>query len=93
MNEPVCLPPDAIDADRAAEILDGSRSLVYRMLRDGRLRGWKVGGTRVRVSESEVRALIAPVTIEQPEGPRTPRMTEAAAEAALARLRAQGYRV
>lgn len=92
MNDTKELPDDAIDAVRAAQLLQGSRSLVYRMIEDGRLRAWKIAGTRMRVSEAEVKALIAPVEPRHVEGPRTAAQAESAGRSALARLRARGYR-
>lgn len=84
-------PADAISCREAATILKGSRSMVYRMVREGRLFGWRISGTRVFVSEAEVRYQIQPVNVQERE--RTEAQAVAAAHAAIAVLREKGYRV
>jgi excisionase family DNA binding protein len=87
------LPEDAIDTQEAAGLLRSSRSLIYRMVADGRLDGWAIGGTRVMVSRAQVLAQVSKVTPKNPDGPRSQGQEQAAARAALGRLARKGYDV
>lgn len=49
---------DLLNVDEASEMLRCSKGLVYEMLRDGRLRGVKIGRRRL-ITLAEVENLIA----------------------------------
>lgn len=57
MGEP---PDDLRTPKQLARVLDVSVNTVRRWMRDGTLRGWKIG-SRWRASEAEARALLHPV--------------------------------
>lgn len=52
------LPDDLITMKRAAHILGVSVNTTRRYVRSRKLKGYTIAGTRKRVSETEVRALI-----------------------------------
>jgi excisionase family DNA binding protein len=52
------LPEDAIGITEAAALLGLAQCSTWRRIRDGVLRGWRVGKGRWRLSRSEVLALI-----------------------------------
>jgi excisionase family DNA binding protein len=55
---PSPIPPDAILLSEAAELLGLAVCSVWRRLRDGSVRAWRVGNGRWRVSRAEVLALV-----------------------------------
>lgn len=55
---PSPVPPDAILLSEAADLLGLAVCSVWRRLRDGSVRAWRVGNGRWRVSRAEVLALI-----------------------------------
>lgn len=86
------LPADLITPHRAARIAKCHQATVYRWIFAGKLRAWRRAGARYLISESEVRALIQPVVVEESEF-RTPAEQARATEEALRRLRERGYKV
>lgn len=81
-------PEDLISTRRAAQILGRSVATVRRYARAGKLRGWKVAGGQLAVSEAEVRALLVPKTpwLEAPAKAEPPGQRERVLE----RLRRAG---
>jgi excisionase family DNA binding protein len=59
-------PPDLISTMQAAKLAKVSACSLYRWIVSGKLRAWRLVG-RLRVSESELRALLVPV--EPPKRP------------------------
>jgi excisionase family DNA binding protein len=53
------IPPDAILLSEAAELLGLAVCSVWRRLRDGSVRAWRVGNGRWRVSRAEVLAMVS----------------------------------
>jgi transposase-like protein len=85
------LPDDAIPAARAARLIGIHPTSMGRWVRQGRLRAWK-RGSRCFVSEAEARAQVRPVEVSEGEVRlRTPQEDEAAAKAAVARIRVKGW--
>lgn len=55
------LPPDLITPKQAARLIGRHVSLIYRTIFDGRLRAWKVAGSRYQVRREDVLALVVEV--------------------------------
>ena len=55
------LPADLTTPKAAARLIGHHVSLIYRCIADGRLRAWRVAGSRYAVSEAEVRGLVREV--------------------------------
>ncbi len=60
------LPTDLITPAQAATIGHVSTCSVWRWIRLGRLRAWKVGTGRLLVSQADVLSLIVPVAVRPP---------------------------
>lgn len=54
-------PNDLITPREAARLLRAHISLIYRCVQDGRLRAWRVAGSRYAVSKADVLALVQEV--------------------------------
>lgn len=92
---PAPIPSDLVSPQTAATLLGVHLATVYRLIRSGRLRAWRRVGGRLRVSRAEVLGLLVPVEVTGggTETPRGPTHEEQAAQAAVARMRAEGRRV
>ena len=54
-------------ADQAAESLGINRMTVYRLIKAGKLRAWRVAGTGpIRIESDDVEALKVPYPLEAP---------------------------
>lgn len=86
MNTPANpdLPADLIRCTHAARLLGVSVSTVHRWIDSGRLRGWRVGGTR-RVSRADCLSLPEKLG-PPPKPPPLPPSNRAAVRAALLAL-------
>ena len=60
--------PLLYDADSAAELLGVSRSTIYKLIRQGRLKGVHIGKAR-RFSRQELDALVATLEAAAVEAP------------------------
>lgn len=87
------MPTDLITPKAAAKIVKSHVATIHRWLRQGKLKGYRLAGFRFLISEAEVRACLSPVEVEVPVVPRTRAQDIAAADAAVARMRANGARV
>ena len=74
---------DAIKVSRAAALADVHPATIWRWIQSGRLRSWRLGGSR-RVSRQELLGLLQEVGTDPPRGRR------AGTDARDARLRAAG---
>jgi len=72
---PEAYPPDPISLKDAAKLLGVHLSFVYRIIKQGGLRSWKLPGGHKRVSKADVLALpeISEATPPMPNGKRRPR--------------------
>lgn len=89
------IPADLLGPRAAARLLGCHLSTLYRMIHDGRLRAWRLGGTHLRVSRADALALLEPVTPWQPPNVRQREYDPATSPghlAALEKLKAAGYR-
>ncbi len=57
------LPDDLINPTQASLIAHCSQCTLWRWIRLGTLRAWRIGTGRLLVSESEVKAMIQPVLV------------------------------
>jgi excisionase family DNA binding protein len=82
-----------LTVEQAAERLQLGPETVRRMLRDGRLHGVRLGGTRAgwRVAASDVERILRPDPIRRP-GPRPAARPHENGAILLANLRAQAER-
>lgn len=85
------LPADAISLCKAARLAGVTPTTMTRWVRKGYLPAWE-RGDRCFVSEADVRAQTRRVPVgDKQEPPRTSSEDAAAAEAAMARIKARGW--
>lgn len=77
--DPDAYPSDPISLKDAAELLGVHQSFVYRLIKQGSLRSWKLPGGHQRVSKADILALpeLSPATPQpsSPDGTRRRRRT------------------
>lgn len=75
--DPDAYPSDPISLKDAAQFLGVHQSFVYRLIKQGSLRSWKLPGGHQRVSKADVLALPEPCSATppppSPDGKRQPR--------------------
>jgi excisionase family DNA binding protein len=73
-SDPKAYPSDPISLKDAAKLLGVHPSFIYRIIKQGNLRSWKLPGGHKRVSKADVRALPEPCEAPPPapEGKRRP---------------------
>lgn len=81
------LPDDLITPKEAAKLIAVSTNTIYRWVEEGKLRAWRIAGSRYRLSARDVRGLVEEV--EPAERVRTPSEDEQAAAAAIERMKAR----
>jgi excisionase family DNA binding protein len=65
------MPEDAITPTQAAKICNASLNSVWRWIRQGRVRAWRIGELgRLHLSEAEVRGMMRQVVIPKRLPPR-----------------------
>lgn len=85
------IPADLVTPKKAAELIAVSANTIYRWIEEGKVRAYRVAGSRYRLSRAEVLALVEEV---EPAAPlRTPAEDEEAAAEAVERMRRNGHRV
>lgn len=85
------LPTDLVTPKAAAALVGVSVNSIYRWVEEGRVRAYRVAGSRYRLSRADVLGLVEEVVPPVPLS--TPAEDEQAARAAVGRMRAEGRRV